>query len=350
MSIRLNNISSSLLRKFSSVSIETHPIVDCKPLLDGKLLPETLDRMKEALKERGYFYASNCSVMDKDYIDKVYAYHDAVHSLPITTKREFAAPKGSYTGLDLGSEYAEDDYEPGTLSSVRAWDYSRHRHREHESPKYPEKDILDVGFAEFVDDLYARQNILGSALMKAFAVMLGLPEGIFEKSFNDGDMGTIRLLYYPGHNPENEMQPDMGISAHTDFEVFTLMHQNAPGLQFLMPGNSSEWIDAPVADEFVVIVGDVIERYTNGELKATPHRVLQLPHQRRSIIRFNALHPEALIQPLPQFISPENPPRYTPVKMKTHMRTTIENLRQGKGAWDPDTQTSKTATYVYDKP
>ena len=88
----------------------------------------------------------------------------------------------------------------------------------------------------------------------------------------------------------------MGIAPHTDFEVFTLMHQSAPGLQFLPVASAppqlqqqgqgqqkeeeekaeeeEEWVDAPVvASDFVVIVGDVLERYTNGVLKATPHRV-----------------------------------------------------------------------------
>lgn len=47
------------------------------------------------------------------------------------------------------------------------------------------------------------------------------------------------------------------------------MHQDAPGLQFMSP-ESGEWIDAPVREgEFVVILGDVMERFTNGVLKAT---------------------------------------------------------------------------------
>jgi hypothetical protein len=34
------------------------------------------------------------------------------------------------------------------------------------------------------------------------------------------------------------------------------------------------WLDMPVRQgEFVIIVGDMLERYTNGVLRATPHRV-----------------------------------------------------------------------------
>jgi len=137
-----------------------------------------------------------------------------------------------------------------------------------------------------------------------------------------------------------------------------------------------QWVDAPVRPgEFVVIVGDVLERFTNGTWLATPHRVLQTTHARSSIIRFNAVAPDVLVEPLPQFISDENPPKYTvatsllgqhfqqaslhsltytcsatlhqPVTMATHMETTMRNIDKGLGAWDEKTNRSTTATYRY---
>lgn len=221
-------------------------------------------------------------------------------------------------------------------------------------------------FTDFVDDLYERQNALGAALMGAFAEMFDLPSNTFQQHFLSGDLGTIRLLHYPGQQSSNENSSavadessfDHGISPHTDFEVFTLMHQDASGLQLISPTSHTDdnndaklsWVDAPVRPgEFVVIVGDVLERFTNGELKATPHRVLQTPHTRRSIIRFNAVHPDTMIEPLSHFVnlSPDKKPKYTPVTMRTHMETTMANLRAGKGAWDPEQNVSLTATYKY---
>eukprot|EP00467_Chlorarachnion_reptans_P002383 CAMPEP_0114496644 /NCGR_PEP_ID=MMETSP0109-20121206/5883_1 /TAXON_ID=29199 /ORGANISM="Chlorarachnion reptans, Strain CCCM449" /LENGTH=306 /DNA_ID=CAMNT_0001673937 /DNA_START=416 /DNA_END=1336 /DNA_ORIENTATION=+ len=306
--------------------------------------------MREALTHRGYFYASNVHSLPEKYIASVYSYHEQVHNLPPTVKWGFLEPKGSYTGLDLGVENAELPYEMGTTSTVRAWDYARTQFKTNPT-SYPSEEILQPGFTTFMDDLYQRQNQLGDALMVAFAEMLGLEKDVFGRHFRQGDMGTIRLLYYPGAEKQEIEKANRGISAHTDFEVFTLMHQNAPGLQFISPCDPQTWIDAPVRPaEFVVIVGDVLERFTNGQLKATPHRVLKTVHERRSIIRFNAMHPDTLVQPLPEFVSEENPPKYTPVRMKTHMKTTMDNLRNGIGAWDSETNTSLTANYVYESP
>uniref|UniRef100_A0A7S3ZF50 Fe2OG dioxygenase domain-containing protein n=1 Tax=Lotharella globosa TaxID=91324 RepID=A0A7S3ZF50_9EUKA len=335
-------------------SSSDHPVVDCSVFFGSGSEPEKKDvlaQMKDALVVKGYFYAENVSVLPPEYIESVYAYHKKLHDLPTQVKSEYLVQKGgSYTGLDLGMDNAELPYEPGTVATVRAWDYSRWTPSENAKRLfYPGPEVLQPEMATFTDNLYDRQNVLGEALLTAFAEMFGLEPDAFRGHFK-GDMGSIRLLYYPGCTAEEAAEANTGISAHTDFEAFTLMHQDAPGLQFLSPGGDT-WIDAPVRPgEFVVIVGDVLERFTNGELKATPHRVVRTEHPRRSIIRFNAVNPNTLVEPMPQFVSDQRPPRYTPVRMKTHMETTMANLRAGKGAWDTQKNRSITANYVYSSP
>mmetsp|Transcript_13182 Transcript_13182/g.15391 ORF Transcript_13182/g.15391 Transcript_13182/m.15391 type:complete len:349 (-) Transcript_13182:32-1078(-) len=329
---------------------QKHPIIDCSALISqqfkGDEKQQILNQILEAVQKRGYFYAKGVPSMPDAYIKSVHQYLKEVHSLPVEVKKNFVKPNGTYTGLDLGKEYAEHDYVQGTTSSVRSWDYSRSRSCEGKGNQYPAKDIVSKSFEVFLDDLYERQNALGSALMTAFAEMLDLPSDTFNKHYTAGDLGTIRLLFYPGMENNSQEIVDDGISAHTDFEAFTLMHQDAPGLQFMSP-ESGEWIDAPVREgEFVVILGDVMERFTNGVLKATPHRVVKTRHSRSSIIRFNAVEEDTLIAPLEKF----GTPLYTPVTMKEHMETTMRNLELGHGAWDPIKKCSKTATYVYSHP
>jgi isopenicillin N synthase-like dioxygenase len=240
--------------------------------------------MKAALMRNGYFYASGVDVLPRNYISQVYDYLGAIHNLPIDVKRKYVQGGpigGSYSGSDVGGEHAELDYEAGSKSSVCAWDYSRCG----DYDSYPGDNHTHPlpAFGQFVDDLYERQNKLGSALMVAFAEMFDLPPDTFQQHFVSGDLGTIRLLNYPGTVDEEDASAfDHGISPHTDFEVFTLMHQDASGLQLISPAEAGtgesglNWVDAPVRPgEFVVIVGDVLERFTNGVLRATPHRVLQ---------------------------------------------------------------------------
>jgi hypothetical protein len=285
------------------------------------------------------------------------------------TKKRFLKPVGTYSGADVGRP--EDAYETGTVASVRSFDFSRFNFNGDiysNPPQYP--TLSDVGLDgeielnDLLDDLYERQDEVASALMKAFAEMLDLPTNTFLQHFEGGcDLGTIRLLHYPAavddvEASSREEANTIGISPHTDFEFFTLMHQRQPGLQFLVKDFSGDdaapprWVDAPVDVSFVVVAGDMLERFTNGVVKALPHRVLQTPHHRDSIIRFNALKAETLVAPLPQFVSPHRPASYTPVTMREHMETTMSNLRKGKGAWSPgshvgDPGRSLTATFEY---
>jgi isopenicillin N synthase-like dioxygenase len=371
-----------------------HPLIDVSPLLESvyennhssraataqtERRSDAISNIGRALREKGYFYAQNVSVLPLNYLNFIYEYSRHLHSLPLHVKNKFAqrGGYGAYSGMDIGQP--ELAYDPSTVASVHAWDYSRNSFSLSQSSPLPNKgnsfpdaaDGITPPYHQVLDGLYERQNILARALMGAFAEALELPPNTFVNMFDGhssdpqddvGDFGTIRLLHYPGiattstaEEAANLQKANIGISAHTDFEAFTLMHQSAPGLQFLIPNhdpvnNTRErrWVDAPAsAEEFVVIIGDALERCTNGFWKATPHRVLKTAHPRWSIIRFNAFAPNTVVRPLEKFVSPENPASYTPVTMKVHMQTTMKNLEAGLGAWDDVTQTSRTANYVY---
>ena len=358
--------SSAARCLFSTCFEEDFPVIDMRPILTPAhpSRKQIIAQIGKALQDNGFFYMKNVDVLSTDYIQSIYDYLHRLHELPLDVKRQYAQRDGhgAYSGLDIGQ--AELAYDPTTLASVRAWDYSRTRFtlKQSEDPgqnRYPGENVITPNYTEFVDDLYERQNVLGHALMTAFAESLELSPNTFVDMFkgdeeDQGDFGTIRLLSYPkvSSSEAEQANANVGISAHTDFEAFTLMHQDAAGLQFI-PASSNgtpgtKWVDAPVhKGEFVVIVGDILERFTNGVLKATPHRVITTPHARASIIRFNAVAANTVVAPLPEFVSEQNPPRYTTVTMKTHMETTMKNLEMGIGAWDDKRQKSLTANYKY---
>ena len=160
---------------------------------------------------------------------------------------------------------------------------------------------------------------------------------------------------YPNNNNNNIVTDNpiitekVGISSHTDFECFTLLHQSASGLQVLTP--SGDWIEVdpptytdemhtePSLPFFTVFIGDMIERWTNGYLRATPHRVPFMKHERYSIVRFNGVDSDTLVFPLQPFISDstlderegESTHRYPPVTQGAHisamMKDGLLNLR-----------------------
>lgn len=85
----------------------------------------------------------------------------------------------------------------------------------------------------------------------------------------------MALNFYPGHGNVPIADPEeVGLGAHSDLQIFTILWQSDRGLQVLNKDN--EWVWAlPVPGTLVVNIGDFLMRLTNDRLKSTVHRVVQ---------------------------------------------------------------------------
>lgn len=156
------------------------------------------------------------------------------------------------------------------------------------------------GFRAAVDAYYADVFALGRTLFRGFALALEQDEHAFD------DLVTcppskLRLIHYPV-DPGAEDAP--GIGAHTDYECFTLLLADQPGLEVL--NGEGCWIDAPPVtidgeEAFVVNVGDMLEVMTAGQFVATTHRVRKVAAERYSFPLFFACDYDVKIRPLPAF-------------------------------------------------
>ncbi|KAK3053498.1 hypothetical protein LTR09_005667 [Extremus antarcticus] len=87
---------------------------------------------------------------------------------------------------------------------------------------------------------------------------------------------NLKLLHYPPHTSTDERQ--FGAGAHTDFGVMTILLQqpDKQGLQVFHAAND-EWLSVPaVEDVFVVNMGDLIQKWTDGRYSSTVHRVINI--------------------------------------------------------------------------
>lgn len=149
-------------------------------------------------------------------------------------------------------------------------------------------------------DYYHTAFSLGRTLFSGFALALGLAEDHFE------DMITcppskLRLIHYP-FDANAEDRP--GIGAHTDYECFTILLADQPGLEVM--NDDGEWIDVPPVtkdneEAFVINIGDMLEVLTAGKFVATSHRVRKVAQERYSFPLFFACDYHTLIRPLEQF-------------------------------------------------
>ncbi|KAM5354057.1 hypothetical protein ACJ41O_000707 [Fusarium nematophilum] len=155
---------------------------------------------------------------------------------------------------------------------------------------------------------------LARGLIRIIALALNLPEDYFDRctTYPGADFA---VNFYPGHGDDEIADPDeVGVGAHTDLQILTLLWQDEHGgLQVL--NSSDEWIHAPpIEGTLVVNIGDFFMRLTNDRLKSTVHRVIQHGREDRySIPFFFGFNFDERLGVVPTCVDSDHPAKYEPV-------------------------------------
>ena len=159
------------------------------------------------------------------------------------------------------------------------------------------------GWHEAVAGYYVAMERIGVAIMRSIARTLGVGEHYFGDSFSNW-ISTLRLMRYelPPVDPDEEAAVRPGtprLGEHVDSGFVTLLCQHGvAGLEAKL--RDEEWIEVPPLDGHIVVnFGGLLERWTEGRIRATPHRVVSQGNIRHSIPFFFEPHADAIIEPLP---------------------------------------------------
>ena len=303
------------------------PALDASPLLRGA--PEEMaDVFAKAYGETGFAYIVNHGISE-DLVERAFAASAAFHALPRDQKMAVALDANHRgfipinTSTDVNSKLA-DVKRPNQSESFMIM-------RE-DSPDAPDvaagaylagpnqwPDL--AGFREDVTAYHDALAELGRRLMAVAALSVGAdPENLapaFERPTT-----WLRLLYYP---PTDPAEADLyGSAPHTDFGCLTILAQDdVGGLQVQTPAGA--WIDAPkIPGAFVVNVGDMLHRWSNGRLRSTPHRVINASGKARySCPFFFDPNVATTIAPLPSCVTPDRPARFAPLVFGDFLRAEL---------------------------
>jgi isopenicillin N synthase-like dioxygenase len=204
-----------------------------------------------------------------------------------------------------------------------------------EATPLPAPELLP-GWREAAAAYYQGMERVGSALLGSLARSLDLAETAFAHAFVDGN-STLRLMRYQQPTPDldGHRQPP-GRAEHVDSGFVTIVAQHGvSGLQARNRGG--DWLEISACDgELVVNFGALLERWTSGHVRATPHRVTSAAPTRYSIPFFYEPRVDAVIEPLPL---PDAAP-FQPFSYGDHLWaaladfpnfTTIAGLRRPRG-------------------
>lgn len=264
-------------------------------ICDHGIAPELIEATYQAGRT---FFAQADAKKRKYYIGNSTNHRGYV---PFTEKGDYPDEVNrNYEAFDMGLDLPPDDpdYLAGNrLLGPNVW------------PDVP-------GFKDIVGTYYSQISALGRVMCEALELNLGLPPGTIT-SHMTRPISQLRLLHYV-RQPGLCNNASVNMGAHTDYECLTLLHTRNAGLQVMTRDNV--WIDVEVDPScFVVNIGDMLEAWTNGLFRSTPHRVLNLSPERFSLPYFVAANHDCIIKPLSQLISPERPARYQPFSAGEHL-------------------------------
>lgn len=265
-------------------------------------------------------------------IDRAYDVFQRFFALPEATKAQYHVPgSGGARGYTpFGIETAKGAKH---FDLKEFWHVGREIDRNSKNAEVMPPNLWPAEIPEFKEvayGLYTTLDALGSSVLSALALHIGLPEQFFADKTNEGN-SILRPIHYPPITADNI--PNVRAGAHEDINFITLLvGASAAGLEVL--SRSGEWVPFTAeADTIVVNIGDMLQRLTNHVYPSTTHRVVNPPGDAARKPRYSTpffLHPnpDFLIETLPSCISASQPNRY-PEPITAHGYL-MERLREIK--------------------
>ena len=298
------------------------PKIDISEIEEKEFSRTLLQEFFNAYNKYGFGYIINHGI-EKTLIEQLFQVSKQFHSQPLSEKMRVALDHNHRgyiainTSTDVNSKLA-DVKKPNQSES-----FMMMREDKSELPDVylsgPNQWPKLENFKEVLEKYTCNMTKLGRNLMRLALLSSGVKDLSVMQSLDTPTI-WLRLLHYP---PISKNSPSdlYGSAPHTDFGCLTILAQDEiGGLQ--VQTREGEWIDVPKLEgSFVVNVGDMLSRYTNGLLRSTPHRVINKSGKERfSCPFFFDPHTNAVVQPL----KGTGKPKFSPINFGEFLREELE--------------------------
>ena len=298
------------------------PKIDISEIEEKEFSRTLLQDFFSAYNKYGFGYIINHGI-EKTLINQLFQVSKQFHSQPLSEKMRVALDHNHRgyiainTSTDVNSKLA-DVKKPNQSES-----FMMMREDKSELPDVylsgPNQWPKLENFKEVLEKYTFNMTKLGRNLMRLALLSSGVKDLSVMQSLDTPTI-WLRLLHYP---PISKNSPSdlYGSAPHTDFGCLTILAQDEiGGLQ--VQTREGKWIDVPKLEgSFVVNVGDMLSRYTNGLLRSTPHRVINKSGKERfSCPFFFDPHTNAIVQPL----KGTGKPKFSPINFGEFLREELE--------------------------
>ena len=263
------------------------PLVDFEQMLDRD--PAAMDAIREGAMEVGFFLLTNTPLTPARITRVLDTYRQfflqpedqkaAVDMARTGSNRGWGAPGSEKVDPNANADYKQVfdiGFELPANDPVRD-----EKIRFYADNQWPD------GQEDFRAELlayYAAALKVARQLIAGVAHAIGQDEAYFANKFTR-PMALLRGNYYPPRPPWAGPR-DFGIATHTDYGCLTLLAlDGTPGLEVRKRGGG--WIEVNAdPGTFAINFGEMMQMWTGGRVRATPHRVVGTDAERLSVPLF----------------------------------------------------------------
>ncbi|MDA8792166.1 hypothetical protein N9N67_02900 [Bacteriovoracaceae bacterium] len=305
-------------------------------MINIQKLESQTETLFQALNEFGFFYIKNHGVSQENIkeLKKIsYQFFNESEEFKqqISMNKSGTAWRGYFSlGTELTSGYP--DQKEGIYFGQENEQNGLPLHGKNLWPK----DVRYKRFKNIVTQHMSEMKQLGEIILSTIAVSLGLPNNYFSQRFSNDPTTLFRIFNYP----KVESKGDWGVQEHTDMGFLTiLMQDECSGLE--VKKIDGTWFEAPpIKDTLIINIGDMLELWTGGIFRATPHRVKNTENQNRlSFPYFYDPNWETNLAPIPEKLLSEEVLKFRKSSFKRawdgiDLSQLSQDLTYGEFVWD----------------
>ncbi|KAL0286354.1 UNVERIFIED_CONTAM: protein SRG1 [Sesamum calycinum] len=283
--------------KDSEISLLTDhvPVIDFSLLAQGD--EDERRKLDFACQEWGFFQLINHGA--DEALPKLRATVAEFFDLPLSEKTKYAKPP------DYSEGYGQDRKAEDKKRDWNDFLWLMVMPPQSRNMKYWPLSV--PGFKEAVEEYATEMQRVTYEILGNLSLLMGVERDVLKQLHGEVKQGT-RMNYYPAC-----ARPDLvfALSAHCDYTSisFVLQDDDITALQIKHKGM---WVPVkPIPNAISVLVGDVMESWSNGKYKSLEHRaVANMEKPRNSVISFVIPSDEAELNPLKTMVDDDHPPIY----------------------------------------
>lgn len=285
-------------------------------------ITELAKQVSDALSTSGFMKIRHLGISDED-IASAFAM-----SAWFFGRSEEEKANSAYTSAEenfgyqgLGVEHLDPSKPADLKQTFTMRDLLRH---DPEDPRWP-----SAAFRDTATDFYGKCLEGAYRIQRVFSEALSQDKEFFVQ-YHSGENVSLRFLYYPSSGVSDIQSEQLGAGAHTDYGMITLLFQHGVSGLEVQDADGNWHAVAPEHDAIVINTGDLMERWTNGRYRSTPHRVQPKigSEDRYSIAMFVDPDTATPVRVLDSCLAPGETARFPEVTAGEHIQERIRATHQ----------------------